>query len=1227
MSELRERAAKDAGNRTARREAVERVLAERRAAKGADGAAPAAPSGSSFLAAAFVDQLRPLAMGVRPIHGRRPDAAGSGTDPDPGPPGPEGQAPPADPACTRSDIDAQTDSGAQPDSSTESAAGGAPEPGRHSVSLGDAFDPAVKADVLNSLLTAFVRRSHILLYAEDAWSEGYSVPLLASLAAEAGALHVPLDIPDWSLMTSHIDPILEDLTIVCHPYTPPPDLATGTRSDGSSSSSNSSNMAFFAGINRKRRDENDYDAPDERVGPWEEDNDEGPDAGAEDEAGRSVGRRADLVRPQQGPRKGPGGGTSERSDAAEDDAGGDPAPSHEMMANPLSREATGLLDCVLDDFVSTPRAAGGAERPRIIVLKHLGDLLNTRIGYTLFSRLVAAVVRHNSRPDALPVVVAGLMHPSLFHPETPPPSVPPFDVNPATPVALMPRGERSPASVRGLGDILDGILGANGQRVPATTSRGVGVQLIHMDSAALGGRTGRVYGAPSLPAAAAAAAPAPADRGMEELPLFARIGIPPPERSALLTPCNMQSPLREADDSQAAGEPLAGTLREAVVADQCIERNARVIRNICLLYRISGLELGRREAEYVRAMAGEAVLEARSTADGGLVFRRRPLYDEAGAGARPASARRGREGWYLDHRPLVAMLQSLPDDVARRYFFAESFLHRWISLAQALAVRESVSLEAIRKDPRLLTETGRSASIASRHLRAAWTQFLESFAALKRGLLAHSPEYASGDVGAESPDAPRQAEGTPGARILPLHRQVDFDEIGVGHRVEDTMDVVPDPPPPGSPDAQAQATQWADVGHQLEPPEAEHDGDVDGDGSGGGGGGGGGRSSHVPSPQRRIQAAKKNLTEYEQRLIASVVDPLSIPTGFSHVCAKDETVTTLQEIITLPMLRPEYFSKGVLRRYGVSGILLFGPPGTGKTMLAKAVAKESGSVVLNIRASDVYDKYVGEGEKLAEAVFTLARKLAPCVIFIDEVDALFSARSSGEPNKFRRDIMNQIMSEWDGINTARKAGAKASGSARGQQQQPPQVMVMAATNRPFDLDDAILRRLPRRILVDLPGEGDRAKILAIHLKDEDLDADVDLSALAKSTEDFSGSDLKNVCVAAAQAALREKVRAEVSGAAAAAATADGTAGADTLSVSLIDQLKRTRRAPAAGGGSSAIKLAARHFGAALKKVAPSSSDQMESLVELRKWDKIYGDGAQERKRKAHSIGFAEPKGK
>ncbi|KAJ2584615.1 hypothetical protein GGH95_000261 [Coemansia sp. RSA 1836] len=1121
--------------------------------------------------------------------------------------------------------------GAEP-SNSATLTSGRTRSGLHDASLatlqGDevvarAFDALIRDDVLNTLLTSLVRRSHVLLYAEDPWSEGYSIPLLASAAKQMGMELTAMDIPDWSVLTSRIDTVLEDLTIVSHPYSPPPDLEADSSHGndsgeaGSEAGSVGRGMSFFAGINRRRLgDESDAlgdhhssraDEPARGRDTDEVDVDEEENASA---SGRSHNRSLESIRAQLGlgGGKGSGGAAGDRLEPA-DEEGSDPELSREMMANPLSRDATERLDRVLGDFVSAPTVVDGIERPRMIVIKHLGDLLNTRVGYTLLSRLIAAASKHNGRPDVQPVVITGLMHPSWFHPDTPPPGIPPFDVNPATPVALMPRDDRPPQFARGINDILEGLLGDEAQR--AANGR-MGLQVVHMGGSPMGGRLSRALGpAPNVSAASLA---------LEELPLFSRIGIPPPAHSTMSVACGMQQP----DFVLHSTQPIIGSIRQQLVADQCLDRNARVIRNIFLLYKVPGLALSDQEATYLAAISNRSgpVGERPS------VFNRVSLYDETTTHILSKQPRKNT--WFLDYRPLTVMLRSLPDDVARRFFFGETFLHRWISLAQALAVRESLNLEAIRQNPAVLLATGSNVLLTSKHLAEAWRQVLESHIALKRGMLANLATNSSVDAqraeDSEDADSALVAAGDCKANEgvadlgsqLPLHQRVDFAEVGVGRRVDDDMDIAPATSVPAvslvdGADAAvvSECRQWSDISKELEPSDEDQAG---GDSSTSTSGGG--RAAGVLSPQRRIQLAKKNLTEYEQRLIGSVVSPQSIPTGFDQVCVKPETVTTLQEIITLPMLRPEYFSKGVLRRYGVSGILLFGPPGTGKTMLAKAVAKESGSVVLNIRASDIYDKYVGEGEKLAEAVFTLARKLAPCVIFIDEVDALFSARSSGEANKFRRDIMNQIMSEWDGINTQRKKAAAPGDSKAAGAAPVPQVMVMAATNRPFDLDDAILRRLPRRILVDLPGESDRAKILEIHLKGEELDADVDLTALAKQAESFSGSDLKNLCVAAALAGLRERVREEV----AAIGVADGSGG-DALGASLIDQLKGSRHH---SGKTRAIKLAARHFEAALKKVAPSSSDQMESLVELRKWDKIYGDGAQERNRKAYSIGFAGP---
>ncbi|KAI9338711.1 P-loop containing nucleoside triphosphate hydrolase protein [Zopfochytrium polystomum] len=289
----------------------------------------------------------------------------------------------------------------------------------------------------------------------------------------------------------------------------------------------------------------------------------------------------------------------------------------------------------------------------------------------------------------------------------------------------------------------------------------------------------------------------------------------------------------------------------------------------------------------------------------------------------------------------------------------------------------------------------------------------------------------------------------------------------------------------------------------------------------------------------------------------------------------------LQTLVTLPLLQPQHFSTGILSRHSISGVLLFGPPGTGKTMLAKAVAKSSGARFMAVALSDVFDKYVGEGEKNTRAIFTLARKLAPCVVFLDEVDALFGARRGGDGmHSSKREIINEFMSEWDGLASANRG-----------------VIVMGATNRPFDLDDAILRRMPRRVLVDLPDAAAREKILASHLRDEALAPDVSLQSLAERTVLYSGSDLKNVCISAALNSVKETVAREL----------------------FEPKSTATASAPVTSFSTET------HFEGALKEVPPSLTEETQTLVELRKWDDLYGEGAAKRKgaaRKGWGFGIA-----
>ncbi|KAF2834159.1 AAA-domain-containing protein [Patellaria atrata CBS 101060] len=252
---------------------------------------------------------------------------------------------------------------------------------------------------------------------------------------------------------------------------------------------------------------------------------------------------------------------------------------------------------------------------------------------------------------------------------------------------------------------------------------------------------------------------------------------------------------------------------------------------------------------------------------------------------------------------------------------------------------------------------------------------------------------------------------------------------------------------------------------------------------------------------------KSEYNKYERRLLLGVIDASKINTTFKDVHVSQETIEALETLTSLYFIRPDAFKYGVLASGKIPGVLLYGPPGTGKTLLAKALAKESGAKVLEISAGEINDKYVGEGEKNVKAMFSLARKLSPCVVFIDEADSLLHTRS-GDRGNGRREVINQFLKEWDGMNDS-------------------SVFIMASTNRPFDLDDAVIRRLPRRLLVDLPQESDREKILQIHLKNELLDTNVNLKQLAADTPLYSGSDLKNLCVAAALACVKEENTAAV----------------------------------------------------------------------------------------------------
>jgi len=197
----------------------------------------------------------------------------------------------------------------------------------------------------------------------------------------------------------------------------------------------------------------------------------------------------------------------------------------------------------------------------------------------------------------------------------------------------------------------------------------------------------------------------------------------------------------------------------------------------------------------------------------------------------------------------------------------------------------------------------------------------------------------------------------------------------------------------------------------------------------------------------------------------------------------------------------------VLRSNRVSGALLYGPSGTGKTLLARALSKKAGVTMLEISGADVLQKCVGEGEKIARAIFTLSRKLSPCIVFIDEADS-FLAKRKDEDRHYERSMVNQFLREWDGMTAGDGEAA----------------FILLATNRPHDLDTAVLRRVPARFLLDIPTSDDRRAILKILLKGERLGKKADTDTLAGMTTSYTGSDLKNLCVTAALTCVSEEVK-------------------------------------------------------------------------------------------------------
>ncbi|KAJ3540582.1 hypothetical protein NM208_g5004 [Fusarium decemcellulare] len=303
--------------------------------------------------------------------------------------------------------------------------------------------------------------------------------------------------------------------------------------------------------------------------------------------------------------------------------------------------------------------------------------------------------------------------------------------------------------------------------------------------------------------------------------------------------------------------------------------------------------------------------------------------------------------------------------------------------------------------------------------------------------------------------------------------------------------------------------------------------------------------------EQKLDALRYDCNSHETSLLPNVVDPDKIRSSYSQVIINEELKETVLHLVSSSYLGPATTSGSLLSQFRLRGIMLYGPPGTGKTHLTRAIAKESGAAMLSVDTASLVSKYVGETEKFISAAFSLASKLSPCVLFIDEADALFYDRKTAR-RSWERSAVTQFLTEMDGLVDNANAPC-----------------VVVATNRPDILDSAFLRRLPQKIPVGLPDLEARFKILELFLEGEELEPLVDIGSLAREADGYSGSDLRSLC---AEAAL----------------------------LWAIDQSKKSR----VNGSSHApekMRLGPLHFARAFQKIRPSvSKADVDDLAEFTK---------------------------
>ena len=249
------------------------------------------------------------------------------------------------------------------------------------------------------------------------------------------------------------------------------------------------------------------------------------------------------------------------------------------------------------------------------------------------------------------------------------------------------------------------------------------------------------------------------------------------------------------------------------------------------------------------------------------------------------------------------------------------------------------------------------------------------------------------------------------------------------------------------------------------------------------------------------------LIEMIERVVLNTIPKVS----FDDIAGLDYAKYALQEGVLSPLTIPNFF-KEIKKSW--RGVLLYGPPGTGKTMLAKAIANTEKATFFNVNLSSFISKWKGESEKIIKILFEMARYYAPSIIFIDEIDLLASKRGGSSIGEGNRRFKAELLVQMEGFGANEKNKDKDQKSL---------VTVMAATNRPWDLDEALRRRFEKRIYIPLPNEKGRQQLFYLNMKKIDIAKNFDVGKFVTLTNGFSGAFISNICREVALMSLRKEL--------------------------------------------------------------------------------------------------------